>query len=605
MCGITGIINFNKAAVDEQMLKRMTGLISYRGPDDEGYMTENNTGFGFVRLSIFDTTPAGHQPMTDASGRFTIVYNGAVYNYIEIRNLLKNEGYNFRSQSDTEVILYSYIHWGEACLNKFNGMWAFAIYDHIERSVYIARDRYGIKPLYYSISDEQFAFASDIPPLLSVMNRGKEADPKAIYNYLLYNRTDQDENTFYRHIKKLQHGHEMTIINGKISIKKWYDLSSSLSEPFSGPDQYRELLTDAIGLRLRSDVPVGVCLSGGLDSSTIVSVLNEKYSLSDMHTFSAIFGKDFGQDESEYIDEFRNKLTNIHTLTPEASEFASGLEEFLKAHSEPLPTTSVYAQYRIMQLASKYVTVLLDGQGADEQLAGYHYFFGFYFKELLHQLKLGLLLSEQISYAGKMKSVYGLNSMLFLLMPQRVKQWARSQRKPWISSDLQSTYSKSENSIDTLYNSPDLNSALINHFEYKLEHLLKWEDRNSMWFGIEARVPFLDHRIVEKTIPLPSNMKIRNGSTKYIMREAFRDILPEKIYNRHSKYGFYTPEDNWFRTPEFREIISSILDSAEFRNNPYIDQKIASGLYRKHLSGSMNIAADIWKWINLFYWLKV
>jgi asparagine synthase (glutamine-hydrolysing) len=603
MCGIAGIINFDNKPVGQPSLRKMMQAMKHRGPDDEGVFTVDNVGLGFVRLSIIDLTISGHQPMIDASSRYVIVFNGEIYNYIELREDLKKEGVIFRTHSDTEVLLNAYIHWGQACLNKFNGMWAFAIYDTFEKSVFFSRDRFGVKPFYYYADNEFFVFASDIPAILSVLRSTPEPDNHTIYEYMLYNRTDQDNHTFYKGIKKLQHGCNLTVENNNITVTKWYNLRDNIQAPFQNPDEYSHLFTDAVGLRLRSDVPIGVCLSGGLDSSAIVSVLLKKYNKNDVNTFSATFGNSYINDETGYINEFEPVLKNMYFTQPDAYSLKTDISSFIKAHSEPLPTSSPYAQFKVMQLAKDYVTVLLDGQGADEQLAGYHYFFGFYYKELLQKWKLSLLAGEIYSYCKTHKSLYGLQSFGYLLLPARIREKYKLQSKSYLNKNFVREYTGRNITIDNLNDSPNLKESLINHFEYKLEHLLKWEDRNSMWFSLEARVPFLDYRLVEKTLALPSDQIIRKGETKYIFRESMRDILPDKIRTRHSKIGFITPDNEWFRTSVLKDFILELLNSREFARNPYIDQKMALKLYNAHLSGKTDISTDIWKWMNLTLWL--
>jgi asparagine synthase (glutamine-hydrolysing) len=603
MCGICGIINFGNRPVPEPPVRKMMQKMKHRGPDDEGTFFDTNVGLGFVRLSIIDLSANGHQPMVDPTGRFVILLNGEIYNYIEIREELRKKDYTFRSSTDTEVLLYSYIEWGEDCLDRFNGMWAFTIYDRQQKKLFAARDRFGVKPFYYYLDEQQFVFASDIPPLLGIA-KNIQPDNRMICDYLLYNRTDQDENTFYSGIKKLQHGHKLVIDKNNVSIRRWYDLKEHLGHPFESPEEYRQLFSDAVRLRLRSDVPVGVCLSGGLDSSAIVSVLLKDLNKHDISTFSAIFGEDFAGDETEYINEFRSTLNNMYFTSPSADTFYNDLPEFMSSHSEPLPTTSPYAQYKVMEKARDHVVVLLDGQGADEQLAGYHYFFGFYYKELLRKLKLQLLIREMTHYQKNHLSSYALKSLGYLLLSGSSKVFFSEQKKKYIRHEFLHEYSSHSVIVDNLYKSKDLKSSLLNHFEYKLEHLLKWEDRNSMWFSLEARVPFLDYRLVERTLALPSESILKSGTTKYILREAMKGYLPEKIRTRHSKVGFVTPDNEWFRDHKFKVLIMDILNSAEFRHNQYINCDIALSLYSDHLSGKINISRDIWKWINLSWWLK-
>ena len=346
MCGICGIINFNNKPVEESDIRLMMHKIKHRGPDDKGVVIKNNIGLGFVRLSILDLTPAGHQPMFSKDRRHVIIYNGEVYNYIEIKDQLKHK-YDFTTGTDTEVVLAAYQEWGEECLHKFNGMWAFAIYDTLDKSLFISRDRYGIKPFYYYKNDEKFIFASEIKSILPFIKR--EANDKIIHDYLLYNRTDHSEETFFKDIKKLQHGSFFKLRSNKLTIKRWYNLSDRIKiEKELSPEQYRDLFKDSIKLRLRADVPVGVSLSGGIDSSSIVASLINDFNFLDLNTFSAVYGKEESSDESNYIDEFKKIVNKMHYTTPNADTFFNDFESFIEAHNEPVPDTGPYVQYKVI-----------------------------------------------------------------------------------------------------------------------------------------------------------------------------------------------------------------------------------------------------------------
>jgi asparagine synthase (glutamine-hydrolysing) len=605
MCGISGIAKFNGIPPGKQLIEQMMASIKHRGPNDEGMLLEKNVGLGFVRLSIIDLSPLGHQPMISNDKRYVIIYNGEVYNYLEIRNELVKKGYQFVSRTDTEVVLNSFIEWGEDCFNRFNGMWSLAIYDREKEELFCARDRFGVKPFYYTSSNEQFAFASEIPALLAVLGKKPTVDQESLFDYMVYNRTDQSERTFFQEIKKLPHAHTLTVNlkSGKISIHKWYDLKQALnnSTPFESPEAFRDTFNSAVGLRLRSDVPVGVCLSGGLDSSSIVSTLLKEYNKSDVNTFSAVYEKGQKGDETEFINEYRSSVSNMHFVTPTADSFYSDLSGFICSHAEPFPTTSIYAHYKVMELAKKHVVVTLDGQGADEELGGYHYFFGFYYKELLKQFRLLRLLTELKDYWKNYHSSYALKSFVYFLMPAGLKSKLRISEKGYLSRNFSNLKFDSVIPFE-LYNSPDMQTALFNHFEYKLEHLLKWQDLNSMRFSIEARVPFLDYRLVQGLLTLDTGKLIANGITKRFLREAMKGVLPEKIRTRMDKIGFETPQNEWFRTTQFKSFINDILQSDSFKRRDIVDVKKANKLYQLHLNGKTDISKEIWKWINLELW---
>ncbi len=612
MCGICGIINYNNQPVHETPIRKMMAVMKHRGPDDEGIFLENNIGLGFVRLSIIDLSPAGHQPMISEDERYVIVFNGEIFNYIELRDQLKGKGYNFKTRTDTEVLLASYKEWGEECLHKFNGMWAFVIYDRIARAIFASRDRYGIKPFYYFWDDSTLIFASEITPILAILKNRPSVNNQAVFDYLVFNRTDHLNTTFFNGILKLQHGHKFKLdINSPTSdvieeSKKWYDLRKEVSRNsgFTNPQDLLQLLSDSVGLRLRSDVPVGVCLSGGIDSSSIVSILLQEFKKYDLNTFSAVYLKGQYGDEREFINEYSSTMKNMFFTSPTAESLNYEMNNFIKAHAEPFPETGVYAQYKVMELAGKNVVVILDGQGADEMLAGYHYFFGYFFKDLLTHGNLGTLSSEIYHYIKKHNSIYGLRTLVYLMLPLTMRTKTRVNKTGYLDKDFSNSYSKNNSIAGALYGSESLSDAFLDHFEYKLEHLLKWEDRNSMWFSLEARVPFLDHRLVERTLALNRKNVINKGMTKSILREAVKGIVPEKIRLRKDKIGFGTPQDEWFREPLWHRRIKDLLNSDSFRQRKLINPNKAGEIYEQHLSGKVNISKQIWKWINLEIWFR-
>lgn len=613
MCGISGIIHFDGEPVSGVAIRRMMGSMKYRGPDDEGLFLEGAVGLGFVRLSILDLSPAGRQPMFSADNRFVIVYNGEIFNYIELRKELVALGYTFHTGADTEVLLCAYQAWGKNMLHKLNGMWAFVIYDREEQVLFGARDRFGIKPFYYCLDGNRLLFASEIPPILAVLGRQPEPNHSAVFNFIAFNRTDQTDRTFFQEVNRLGHGRQFTISlreeragsHPELSIQNWYDLRSELKNAFRSPDEFRELFTSSVGLRLRSDVPVGVCLSGGLDSSSIVSVLLREYGKSDVNTFSAVYGKGVFGDESDFIDLYRGVLKNMFFTQPDEHSLMRDIDDYVRAHAEPIPTTSPYAQFKVMELARQHVTVTLDGQGADEELAGYHYFFGYYFKDLLLDGRFARMARQMWLYFHQHHSLLGVRSLLFFLLPPNLRIWVMNRRKHYLDDGFVRSYAEEDMSIaGKLYGSRDLHEALINHFEYKLEHLLKWEDRNSMWFSIEARVPFLDYRLVERTLASSIDLILQDGVTKRILREAMKGILPEPIRLRKDKTGFETPQSQWFRKPAFRKYIDELISSPSFRSRGIMNQKRVRDIFRHHMDGKGDYGNEIWKWIHLENWYR-
>ena len=395
MCGIAGILNFNRSKVLHDDLQKITDVIAHRGPDGEGHwINENkNVGFGHRRLSIIDLTDSGKQPMHYASGRYTITFNGEIYNYIELRELLKTKGYIFLSNSDTEVLLAMYDWKKEHCLSFLDGMFAFAIWDENEQSLFCARDRFGEKPFYYSLENgKEFCFASEMKALWA-HGISKENDNKVLDNYLKTGSAifaEDATKTFYAKIKQLDSGHYL-IINNKMELltKCYYHLDHiQLNKNIKLTDaieEFKQLFLESIKLRLRSDVSVGSSLSGGLDSSSIVMLIDSlKDSMINQHTFSARFDG-FVRDEGVQMHQVLNKCKNVvpHEVWPQEQEFQEIIDKIIFHQEEPFGSSSVFAQWKVMELAKKNGTVvLLDGQGADEYLAGYLPFYGLYFKQL-------------------------------------------------------------------------------------------------------------------------------------------------------------------------------------------------------------------------------
>jgi len=626
MCGIAGIINFNNKAVDESLIRIMMATMKHRGPDDDGTYIDNNIGFGFVRLSILDLSLNGHQPMFDKTNRFMIIHNGEVYNYIELREKLIKKGYSFGSNTDTEVILYSFIEWGEDCVTMFNGMWSFCIYDSHKKQLFISRDRFGIKPFYYYQNDNIFIFASEIKPIVNTIKTYKydqfiSPNYQIIFDYFVFNRTDHTNETFFVGINKLQHGHNLLVntqslqleklntgwnsLNGSqsIFIKKWYDLRLRIKQakPITKADEFKELFFSSIQNRLRSDVPVGVCLSGGLDSSSILSMLIKKFNRSDTHTFSAVYGAGIYGDESEYISEYSGIINNMHMAYPTATTLYSDLNKFISIFSEPIPDTSPYAQYKVMELAKEHAVVLLNGQGADEILGGYHYFFGFYYKELLRKLQLKKLSIEMFYYFLKHSSMVGMQSFIYFLLPSSLQIQLKVNKYPYFNHDFIKLYKSNNNVVDNIYSSKTLQDALLDHMDYKLEHLLKWDDLNSMNFSLESRVPFLDYRLVERTIASNTDNFINTGTTKSLLRRAMQDILPTKINNRQDKIGFSTPASTWFRSKIFTELFKKELINDKFLET-IVDMKSMKKIILSHQTNQNDHSSFLWKTLNLKFW---
>ena len=604
MCGICGIINFDGKKVSSEDLHLMMREMKHRGPDDEGIYENGNIGLGHVRLSIIDLSEAGKQPFFSDDGRYVMVYNGEIYNYIEIRDELKYK-YKFFTKTDSEVLMKAFLEWGENCFNKFNGMFALAIYDTFEKSLLCIRDRFGVKPFYYYLDDNKFIFSSEIPPILKIYNFKNQPNNLSIYNYLVFNRTDYNENTFFQDVKKIPHGHKISfkIYDKKtFSINKWYDLKLNISNPFQSYQEFIDLFYSSINLRLRSDVNLGLCLSGGLDSSSIVSMLLKKFDIPKIETFSAIYSDDFIFDEKKYIEIISDKRCIHNYAYPSNESLIGDMDMFLSAQAEPHPSTSIYAEFKVMELARKNnIAVMIGGQGSDEQFSGYHYFFGYYFKSLLKQFKISDLYNEIKSYKLNHNSYFAHKTFIYFLLPEFLKQIISAEKNPFVLRNYAKKYYLNSTLAGELFGVDTLQKSLLAHFEYKLEHLLKWEDHNSMHFSIETRIPFLDYRIVEKTLGLSESSQIKNGWTKHFLREAMKDILPEEIRLRKDKVGYMTPESFWFKSNKFRNYVSSLFKeerlSCKFVDINKFNNTFHSGKYYLNTK-------DIWKTINLELWLR-
>ena len=608
MCGICGIINFKKIPVEESQISNMIQTMKHRGPNDEGVFIEKSVGFGFVRLSILDLSFSGHQPMFDDTGRYLIIFNGEVYNYIEIRSKLIQKGYRFKSNSDTEVVLKSYIEWGEECLDLFNGMWAFAIYNLESKELFCARDRFGIKPFYYFKDENQFVFSSEITPILQIKPQLKNVNNKIVFDYLLTNRTNHTEDTFFNGIKKLQHSKKINVNvnNGTINISNWYSLNNTNNPGYTSDEHFKDDLVSAIKLQLRSDVPIGLCLSGGLDSSSIGATISKTIGRTDIHSFSAVYGRGQKGDESEFIDEFNGYIDNIHFTHPTIDSFMTDMDSFITTLEEPVPGTSEYAEFKVMELAKNYCTVLLNGQGVDEYLAGYHYFIGFLLKQRALELNFPNIIEELFNYYKIHKSFEPLKAGIFFMLPVWLRRNLLFKNSGYLSKNFFNEMSvyKEDSILDHLYNSKTLKESFLNHFEYKFEHHLLWADKSGMAFSLETRFPFLDHNIVEKMLNTNIDSIYKNGVTKIILRSAMKGILPEKVRNRMDKVGYETPEDIWFRNAKFQKYFLEIINSQKFKDRPYFDYDKVIRLNTEHKIGKGNNGKEIWKILHLELWLR-
>jgi asparagine synthase (glutamine-hydrolysing) len=579
MCGIAGIISVNTDEVVEARLKAMTDIISYRGPDGEGqWISQNgNVGLGHRRLSIIDLSENGNQPMHYLH-RYSMVFNGEIYNYIELKELLIQQGYCFQTKTDTEVLMALYAKEKENCLSFLDGMFSFVIYDNQTNEIFAARDRYGEKPFYYHhLEGKHFLFGSEMKCLWAAGIK-KDVNNRMLFAYLNYgsiqNEKDWSE-TFYNGCKNLPHGHylKLAVSTCKIRIVKYFDIdikiiNNAITES-QAQEKFRELFYKSVKRRLRSDVKVGSSLSGGLDSSLIVCVIDEinKGTCQKLNTFSAVF-PGFAKNEQKYIDCVIKHTNSIsHFITPNGEQIIEDLENLLWHQEEPFGTASIYAQYCVMRLAKENnITVLLDGQGADEYLAGYYSYYRPFFYELRknhpkisesqYQSYLALQNGNLVNEVLKKDFKYFVRSKIpgVLKIGKNLANYYSHKKTSFFSEDFYHAYIKN-NGIPYKY-PKSLNEALYHHmFQGELQTLLRFCDRNSMAHSREIRLPFLSHELVEFVFSLPSFFKINEGWTKWIMRRAFSNLLPHEIVWRKDKIGYEPPQTNWLENKQVQEKI--------------------------------------------------
>lgn len=553
----------------------MTDALIHRGPDAEGQWINSSVALGNRRLSIIDLSDAGNQPMHYLD-RYTIVHNGEIYNYIELKEELLKKGYKFSSKTDTEVIAAAYDNWKEECLDRFDGMFAFAIWDEKEKELFAARDRFGEKPFFYFIDKEQFVFASEMKALWAA-GIERKVNLKLLFNYLTIGYVDNPnipEETFFEGINKLPAANYLkySMFDGlsgsgsRFLIENYWDIEieneNKKITDAEAIDQFGELLNRSVKRRLRSDVTIGTSLSGGLDSSSVIATLD---SLTTHHSpltaFTASFPT-FEKDESSFAKLIADKFHLDHfTTIPDATSLYNDFEKICYHQEEPFSSASIHAQYKVYELAKQKGTkVLLDGQGSDEILAGYHKYYKWYWQELFKKRKLvsskeiasakQLGVNERFTWKNRIAALFPEFASIFLERQYLVN----ALRQEDLTTEFTQLQSK-----EAYYITPEifsLNGVLyFNTCMHGLEELLRYADRNSMAHSREVRLPFLDHELVEFIFSLPGNFKIRNGWTKWLLRERMNDKLPSEIVWRKDKTGFEPPQEQWLSNKNIQEMI--------------------------------------------------
>ena len=658
MCGIAGYFDASEPA-SEIRVKAMTDRLLHRGPDAGGFALVDtrgsavwngqgprpdgrfDLGLGHRRLSIIDLSDSGLQPMASHDRRQWIVYNGEIYNYLELRIELHALGHAFHSDSDTEVLLAAYREWGTACLSRFNGMWAFALWDADRNQLFCARDRFGVKPLYYAHGPDWFVFGSEIKALLAHPRVPRAPNDAIVFDYLSQRLVDHTNETFFAGIHALPGAHSLTyrpgsqpVIQRYWDVRPAFELETSPAAETAAIEKFRDLFDDAVRVRLRADVPIGTCLSGGVDSSSIVVNAN-RLMFDELHldpalvgdrqrTFTACF-EDPRIDERKFVDAVIAVTgASTHRVFPSGERLWQEMPALVAQMDEPFHSTSQYSQYNVMRLVRESgVTVTLDGQGADELMAGYPGYHGVFFATLLRAGKLlaaarTLRANVQMSQRGRSAADLVLRAG-YGLLPTAITTPIRTRLAPFLSSrspegrslqvlrpELRERFEARrigwiEERAASMH---DLGKKLYDDvFKFSLPCLLRYADRNSMAFSIESRMPLLDYRLVEHIFSLPLSLIMRDGWTKWIFRRSQEGRLPPIVQWRKDKLGFVTPEGLWLK--QGRTQIADVLNG-ELASSRYLD---ATRL-RAELGGYLNdinesaFYSDVFRWYVLELWMR-
>lgn len=614
MCGISAIASKDDLKIDPSVITAMTDMVQHRGPDASGYFFDEGLAIGHRRLSIIDLDERSNQPMKGPDG-LVISYNGELYNYMELRSQLEVHGYEFQTSSDTEVVLMAYHYWGADCLPLFNGMWAFIIYDPQNRQLFASRDRFGIKPLYYARLGHTVSFASEIKQFTVLPQWRAQANHSMVVDYFYYSMTDHTEATLFKDVFSLPGGHSLVLdLNShEWTIDSWYRVTDHI-RPFVGTrdeamTRYHDLLLDAVSLRLRADVKVGSSLSGGLDSSSIVAMIHLLLQSvsgqpANQEVVTACY-QDERYDERQFSRVVAKALgIQSHEVYPDVRSMFDELDRMVFAFDEPFGSLSGFSSWSVFKRArQENLVVMLDGQGPDELLGGY--LTSFY-----------PLLAQEFSHCNYRQwwrdihaahDVHGLSkfrlmsvSIMQALMPDRFKsmiQRARLQTKySWISDQYIRDHFQ-DRQLSLIF-SDNLSSFLQHLFvTSSIPKILRTLDRESMAASVESRVPFLDHRLVEHSLSLPSRLCIDQGVTKRILRDVMTSYLPEVVTQRMDKMGYVTPEDQWFKTHHNR-VRSLILDGLpSIFNRGQVDQFLVT-----MQDGFDRTDHRVWQLLNFCRW---
>ncbi|MCB0821419.1 MAG: asparagine synthase (glutamine-hydrolyzing) [Bacteroidales bacterium] len=621
MCGIIGLINKNQEVAELGIIKAMAEKIAHRGPDDENHYLHKHFGFYHKRLSIIDLEH-GRQPMVDEE--LILTFNGEIYNYIELRNELKAKGYAFKTDSDTEVILKMYREYGDCCVDKLNGMFAFLLYDKRKNLLLVARDHFGIKPLYYFINENRILFASEIKALLAHPDAHPEPDFNAIREYLTFQYT-LEHKTLYKDIEKVLPGHLMVIDLNTFEIKRkkyWepnFHVDNHHTETYF-TEKLKELLEDTVKIQLRSDVPLGTYLSGGMDSS-LVSVLAARNLTGQIKTFTGAFSESKDFDETEYAREVAGIIkAQRFEVYPTASQFVELMPKLIYHLDEPVVGPGVFPQYMVSKLAKDNVTVVLGGQGGDEIFGGYSRYVIAYFEQVIKGAIFET--NDEGEHIVSLESILPNLPYLHRYIPMMTDFWKKGAFKDadrryfdlldrssgelkYYSKEFTKEFDKEVvySTFKRLFNHPDTKSYFnkMTHFDMfgSLPGLLQVEDRVSMAVSLESRVPLLDRRIVDLVSSMPPAMKFKGGEMKYILKRAIRDWLPPTILNRKDKMGFPVPLHLWAKNGAHDFICDTLMSSKSKQRGLYNHKKI-----EKLIESERPFGRELWGLLSLELWFS-
>lgn len=628
MCGIFGYIHQN--SIPSLSTINTEAILHHRGPDDLGWLLydgrEVKVGKSALpemrayvlllhrRLSIVDLSTAANQPMHCENQRYYILFNGEIYNYLELKTELENKGIQFSTKSDSEVLLKAYIYWGKDCLKKIVGMFAFVIFDRQLNKIIVVRDPFGIKPLYYVRDQQRLLFASEIKTLLAFLPKNK-INPERLFFYLRSGMSDFGAETFFSGIKQLQSGHyfemDLTNFDDIVSQPYWQPtLTINRHITFNqAAEKLRTLFLTNLSLHLRSDVPVAATLSGGIDSSAIVMGIRHLFPNKDIHTFSYV-ADESNLNEEKWIDAVNVQAKTIsHKVFADPTQLITDLEYLIGIQDEPFGSTSIYAQKQVYQAASKAsIKVMLDGQGADEMLGGYTFYVAARFASLLKQYKFreALQLLWRTSNPTKNILLRSFHYLLPAIIQKSLRQFTTLKYFPdWLNMTWFSQHEINYLPIKQKYGKDVLQEELL----YSLMHsslpmLLRYEDRNSMAYSIESRVPFLTTELVDFIFSLPEDFVIsKDGVSKAIFRQAMQGIVPQVILDRRDKIGFATPEKNWLLI--LKPWVEKILTSDYAKQLPMLHHKKLLRDWQRMAQGKSSFDFRFWRWINFIKWSEL